>query len=106
MDFRDAVLPSLTRQRFFAKTVHHPNWKEQMSGKNEDRAIEILEGLGYELDVDFVRQYPIGMRWVLDFAFVKERVGIEIDGSNHDTKKQTKLDHAKDKYLASTWYQC
>ena len=76
-------------------------WKDSMSGKNEDFAIDFLSTiLSYENGKDFVRQYPIGERFVIDFAFVREQVAIEIDGKSHNGKKQRALDVKRDKYLA------
>lgn len=90
---------TLARIRFFAERVHHPEWKKSMAGKNENGVIEVLEGMGYVEDKDFVRQHPIGERFVIDFAFVKEQVAIEVDGTNHDSKKQKSSDKKRDKYL-------
>lgn len=87
------------RQNFFDRQVHMSEWKDSMAGKNEIRAIEILKDLGYELGKDFVRQHPIGERFVLDFAFVKEQVAIEIDGQTHNRPIQRKKDRQRDNYL-------
>lgn len=92
------------RERFFLGPVHHPKVRATLSGKNEERVIEILQGMEYILDKDFVRQHPIGMRYVLDFAFVPEQVAIEIDGENHLGRKEKRLDKIRDKYLsANNW---
>lgn len=93
-------MPSLPQQHFFQKQVHMKEWKDSMSGKNEDFAINLLTTLmGYEHGKDFVRQYPVGCRFVIDFAFVNEQVAIEIDGMSHSTKKQRLLDKQRDKFL-------
>ena len=76
-------------------------WKDSMSGKNEDFALNFLiQVLGFERDKDFVRQHPIGERFVIDFAFVNEQVAIEIDGPSHNSQRQRKLDDMRDTYLA------
>lgn len=96
--------PSLSRIKFFEKQVHHPKWKESMSGKNEDAAIKLIECCGFVLDTDFVRQHPIGERFVIDFAFIPEQVAIEIDGKNHDRREKKRMDTLRDKYLyANDW---
>lgn len=92
---------SLARIRFFEKQVHNQNWKNTMSGKNEDKVIEVLEGCGFVQDKDFVRQHPIGERFVLDFAFVNEQVAIEVDGKSHKREKQRGSDKKRDSYLRS-----
>jgi very-short-patch-repair endonuclease len=89
----------LARQRFFAKPVHHPAWKKNMAGENEDRIIIILENLGYKEGRDYVRQHPIGERFVIDFAWVNEQVALEVDGGSHDDKKQKEKDRRRDSYL-------
>ena len=70
-----------------------------MSGKNEDSAIKLIECSGFTLDTDFVRQHPIGERFVIDFAFVPEQVAIEIDGESHNKQEKRRMDIMRDKYL-------
>lgn len=94
-------LPNIWRIKFFENQVHQQIWKDQMCGKNEERCIKIFESLGYIKDQDYVRQYPIGERFVLDFAFIKERVAVEVDGKNHRQEKQRKIDEKRDRYLYS-----
>lgn len=90
-----------SRQVFFDRMVHQKAWKDAMSGKNEDNVIQLLRILGYELDKDFVRQHPIGEKFVIDFAFVNLRFAIEADGENHNSKKQRKSDEDRDSFLRS-----
>lgn len=89
----------ISRQRFFEKAVHLEKVKDCISGKNEIKVISVLQNLGYVLNTDFVRQYPIAQRYVLDFAFVNEQVALEIDGDSHNSKIQTKKDNIRDRYL-------
>lgn len=72
-----------------------------MAGKNEDRAMVILESLGFVLGKDFVRQFPMGGSFVVDFAFINERVVLEIDGKSHYSGLQREKDKKRDHYLAS-----
>ena len=65
---------SLARIKFFEKVVHHPNWKDSMAGNNERPVIDILSTLGYQINTDYQRQYPIGERFVVDFAFINEKI--------------------------------
>lgn len=90
---------SYHRQRYFDKTIHIQKIKDCISGKNEIKVIKILENLDYKINQDFVRQHPIGSKFVLDFAFIKEQVAIEIDGKNHKCKKQKNKDKKRDKFL-------
>lgn len=74
-------------------------WKKSMAGKNEEKVVEVLEGLGFVYGIDFVSQYPIGERFVLDIAFVNEQIAIEVDGESHQSKKAQKNDRSRDNYL-------
>lgn len=86
----------LARAHFFDKSVHHPKIKSTISGRNEDKIIEILKDLGYELGLDYVRQHPIAATYVVDFAFLHEQVVLEVDGENHRSKKKQKEDDHRD----------
>jgi len=90
---------TLARIRFFQNQVHTEAWKNSMAGKNEDDAIRIFEALGYVLGSDYVRQHPIGEKFVMDFAFIKEQISIEVDGLDHLSNKQKSKDEKRDKYL-------
>lgn len=90
---------SLARHHFFDNQVHQENWKKSMSGKNEERVIKVLDSLGFKLDEDYVRQYPIGVKFVMDFAFIKERICVEVDGQNHRGQKQKKIDKIRDRFM-------
>lgn len=87
------------RALFFDKQVYMDVWKEAMAGKNEEKVISTLEGLGYKLGTDFERQYPIAERYVIDIAFPKEKVALEVDGNNHREARQKNKDKIRDRYL-------
>lgn len=87
------------RINFFSTIVHKKEWKDSMAGKNEEKVISVLEGIGFKCGVDFVRQYPIGERFVIDIAFVNEQIAIEVDGKGHNETKQRKMDEKRDRYL-------
>lgn len=92
------------RARFFDITVHNQKVKDCISGSNEERVIQVLEGMGYFQGNDFVRQHPIGLKYVLDFAFVPEQIAIEIDGKNHLRKEGRRADKIRDRFLhAHNW---
>lgn len=91
----------LARARFFQFNVHMDVWKNAMSGENEMRVIDLLDTLGYILDKDFVRQHPVGERYVIDIAFVNERFALEVDGESHKGKDARRKDKIRDKYLRS-----
>ena len=87
------------RQRFFDKQVHMREWKDAMSGKNEENVVGMLESLEYKLNEDFIRQHPIGQKFVLDFAFVPLKLAIEIDGISHEKKLMKRSDKKRDRFL-------
>jgi very-short-patch-repair endonuclease len=73
-----------------------------MAGRNEKRVIEMLETLDYRLGVDFQRQHPVGERYVIDIAFLNERVAIEVDGDSHENDRMARKDRIRDRYLGSS----
>ena len=83
---------------FFSKQVYMKVWQNSMSGKNEEIVLDILKNWEYKLDEDFKRQFPIGDRYVADFAFPDEKVVIEVDGVSHSHIKERKKDKIKDKF--------
>lgn len=52
----------------------------------------------------FIPQHPCGPYW-LDFAFVEQKLAIEIDGSVHGTEKQQKHDERRTKVLSSMGWE-
>ena len=96
--------PSIHRIRFFENQVHMDAWKNSMAGENEAPVIKILDAIGYANGVDYVRQHPVGEKFVIDFAFVNEQVALEVDGKSHKAKRQMALDKKRDRYLfANNW---
>jgi very-short-patch-repair endonuclease len=95
----DGLRSRHSRQTFFATTVHHPKVKNCISGRNETSVMGILKDIGFIIDVDFVRQHPVGEKFVLDFAFIPEQIALEIDGESHESKLQKLKDKRRDSYL-------
>lgn len=87
------------RRRFFENQVHHPKWKDSMACVHENDVISAIEDAGLSLDIDFVRQHPIGERFVIDIAFIPEKVAVEVDGESHGAKKMVKMDKRRDRFL-------
>lgn len=90
---------SIYRQIFFDTTVHIQAIKDTISGKNEEEVIRTLITVGFQLGVDFKRQYPIGNRFVIDLAFVNEQVAVEVDGNDHQRKNHKVIDKKRDRFL-------
>lgn len=87
------------RFHFFDKQVHMKEWRDSMSGENEEIVIEMLESWGYKENQDYVRQFPVGSKYVCDFAFLEERVVLEVDGNNHKNIKQIRKDDKRDRFF-------
>lgn len=87
------------RDHYFDINVHNQKIKDCISGKNEIKVLEVLQYLGYKINQDFVRQHPIGNKFVCDFAFINEQIVIEIDGDSHNKKKIKKMDELRDRFF-------
>ena len=76
----------------------------------EELIFKGLKNLGFKEDVDFIVQYPIkgkkGSKYILDFAFPKEKLNIECDGEYwHEKCKNPEEDKERDEFLKSKgWY--
>lgn len=92
---------NIYRQHFFDIIVHKKEWKDSLCGRNEKFVIDRLENIGFKLNQDFMRQHPLGQRFVVDIAFVKEQVAIEVDGKDHLQKEKRKMDRKRDSYMRS-----
>ena len=91
--------PNIRRDIYFDITIHINKIKDCISGENEEKVINVFKNLEYQQGIDYERQFPIGNRFVLDFAFPKLKICIEIDGKSHEKKKQIKIDKKRDKFL-------
>lgn len=89
----------ISRQTFFDKSVHLKEIKDCISGNNETEVLKVISSLGYKLGTDFVRQHPIGSKFVVDVAFPNEQIAIEIDGDEHRRPKQARADNIRDNFL-------
>ena len=57
-------------------------------------------------DIDYVFQFPTRTGFVIDFALLKERIAIEVDGTNwHSSKEAKKRDRFKDYMLKREGWQ-
>lgn len=57
-----------------------------------------------ELGFHVRKQVPIGI-YIADFAIMKERIIIEVDGSHHQEQKQIKHDKKRDEWLKSEGFK-
>mgnify|MGYP001077503334 CR=1 FL=1 len=87
------------RQLFFERSLPHENVRKTIAGRNEQKIIECLNSVGYIEGKDYIRQYPFYNRYVLDFAFPREQVCVEVDGPSHDGYKQIIADKKRDDFV-------
>lgn len=87
------------RQNFFSKQVFMDSWKKSMTGENEKLFIDILDMHGYKEDKDYKWQYPFADRYMIDVAFVEEKIAVEIDDITHRCIKQKRKDLERDMFL-------
>lgn len=62
---------------------------------------------GYKEDIDFTHLFPIeGQNYILDFAFVKEKLDIECDGEPwHEQCRNHEEDRKRDEYLRNNGWR-
>lgn len=90
---------------FFPRTI----WRTGFTDI-EELMFKGLKNLGFKEDVDFIVQYSItgkkGSKYILDFAFPKEKLNIECDGEYwHEKCKNPEEDKERDEFLKSKgWY--
>lgn len=89
------------RSIFFKTKIYQESWRKNLTGKNEKPVLNVLESLGFIKDRDFTTQYPLDNRYIADFAFILEKVVIEVDGKEHKEKLKLKKDKIRDRHLRS-----
>ncbi len=89
----------ICRENYFRDRVHIKEIVEQIIGKDEKPFLDILSSLGFVKDVDFVIQHPLYERYVVDVAFLNEKVVVEIDGEKHKEKRNKVKDEIRDSFL-------
>ena len=65
----------------------------------EKKFRQSLNDAGLVRNVDYVLQYPIKGSFILDFAFPRISLAVEVDGIHHQTPKGRKKDWFKTKKL-------
>ena len=81
----------------------HPEqtaWRQKNMSYPEKCFKKILEDNGFDTKYLIIREYSV-FPYFVDFAFVYEKLAVEIDGSQHLKKDRKKKDDEKDKLLIS-----
>lgn len=89
------------RYRFLEKHPEETAWRKRNKPSYPEKCfISFLEERGYTTKYYIEREYPI-FPYYIDFAFVKEKIAVEVDGSQHLEKDRKEKDRKKDELLLS-----
>ena len=86
------------KNTFFDNVIKSKKIRDNMTSKTELLVIECLKSLGFRENRSFFSQY-VFEPFILDIAFVKEKIAIEVDGKRHREKKCIEKDDERDDFL-------
>lgn len=89
------------RQKRLSFMKEHPEktaWRIKNISYPEKCFQKYLQERGYDKKYLIKREYSV-FPYFIDFAFIEQKVAVEIDGSQHLEKKRKEIDEAKDKLL-------
>lgn len=92
---------STSQKNFVDIAIHHPKIIKTISSKQEYEFKNILLSAGFIEGKDYFHQHPfsqsdVGLVAVADFAFLKEKIIIELDGKSHQGKIKREHDQKRD----------
>ena len=67
--------------------------------RNEEWTKTILQAAGFKENEDFIHQYIVDDKYIVDFAFEEEKIVVEADGKSHRKKIIKNKDKERDNYL-------
>jgi very-short-patch-repair endonuclease len=73
---------------------------EVISSKTEWEIQNKMNEFGLVEGTHFFHQYSINDTFIVDFAFPKSKLVVEVDGDSHRGKKQIQIDYKRDSYLS------
>jgi len=83
-------------------TIKNENVKKTISSPFEYIFKKMLKDVGFKEGKDFIHQHPcsqeeMGKLYVADFAFLDEKIIIELDGDEHKNRAHKRADNLRDK---------
>ncbi|HET9687571.1 MAG TPA: endonuclease domain-containing protein [Pseudolabrys sp.] len=87
--------------RRFARTAEMTKRARNLRGNQTDAEVRLWQALRRNQinGLSFRRQHPIG-RYILDFYCPALKLAIELDGGQHATVAQARLDHTRTRWIA------
>lgn len=98
---------ALMREKRLKFMKEHPEktaWRRSNESYPEKMFKKYLEDRGYDKKHLIYREYSV-FPYFIDFAFINEKIAIEIDGSQHLEEERAKKDKEKDKLLNSNGWK-
>lgn len=91
---------SETRKKFLLENPDKVPYRLNHSSKRSIPELIFEKALidyGFIKDIDFVPEYPMGI-YQYDFAFLNQRIDIEIDGGTHQLENVIEIDKRRDQH--------
>ncbi len=88
------------RLDFMKRNPEKTSWRQKNISYPESIFITKMNNIGWDKKYSIVREFSV-FPFFIDFAFMNERVAVEIDGSQHLLEDRKKKDEMKDNLLTS-----
>jgi len=88
------------RKKFLAENPDKVPYRLNHSSKRSIPELVFEKALidyGFVKDIDFISEYPMGI-YQYDFAFLNQRIDVEIDGGTHQLENVVEIDKRRDEY--------
>lgn len=101
--YTDDAIEQIRQKRIEYLEAHPENtaWHKRLSGQNsyiEEVFNQFIKERNLNTIYDIKTEYPFH-RYLIDFAFINEKIAVELDGSQHINDKNHQIDLRKDEAL-------